>query len=89
MARRVLISFDPEAEVHRIRNYTEVLSRAIPEIGGCLSMEEADRATDRLAITAIPARKLKRVLAFAARLLRDHHLDTEATLDACVDQELA
>lgn len=89
MAHRVLISFDPEAGVHRIRNYAEALSRAIPEIGGCLPMEEADRATDHLAITAIPARKLKRVLAFAAQLLRDHHLDTEATFDACADQELA
>ena len=88
MARRVLISLDPEAGVHRIRNYGEALSRAMPEIGGCLPMEEADRATDRLVITAIPARKLKRVLAFAAQLLRNHHLDTEATLEACADQEL-
>ena len=89
MARRVLISFNPEAGVHRIRNYAEALSRAIPEIGGCLAMEEADRATDRLVITAIPARRLKRVLAFAAQLLKDHHLDAEAILGACADQKVA
>ena len=87
MARCILISFDPEAEIHRVRNYAEALSRSVPEIASCLSMDEADRATDRLVITAIPARRLKRVLAFAARLLADHHLDTEATLEAYTDHE--
>ena len=89
MARRILISFDPEAGIHRIRNYAEALSLAVPEIGGCLPMEEADRATDSLVITAIPARRLKRVLALATRLLSDHHLDTEATVEACADKEFA
>ena len=89
MARRILISFDPEAGVHRIRNYAEALSRALPEIGGCLPMEHADRAIDRVEITAIPARRLKRVLAFAARLLADHHLEAEATLEAYAKHEPA
>jgi hypothetical protein len=80
VAGRILISFDPEAGTHRIRNYAEALSLAVPEIGGCFLMEEADRATDRLVITTIQARRLKRVLALAVRLLSDHHLNTVTTV---------
>ncbi len=82
MSRRVIISFDQESGLHRVRNFAEELSLALRRQGvGSLPMEQADTTTDRLEITAIPARKLRRLLAFTMRLLVKHHLDKEAALE--------
>jgi hypothetical protein len=81
MSRSIEIAFqiapDDYEGIHRVRNFAEELSRSLEaEAGsGSVPMEDADRATTRLRISDIHARKVRRVMAFVRELLLKHHFE--------------
>ena len=73
--------------VHIVRNFAEELSLKITnEELGFLPMIEADKAIDRVKVTAIHSRKLKRALVLINLLLERHFLTTDAVVTVVQSQ---
>ena len=76
MSRSVSIIFRDAQDIHKVRNFAEELSLTI-ERGewGRFPMDEADATTDRILVTDIHARQLRRVEVLINDLLRKHFLN--------------
>ena len=78
MPLRLAIDFQsPTAtELHRIRNLGEDLFRAFAANRWAeISLDDVDRATDRLVVTVPHRKQLRRVVALLEQMLADQHLD--------------
>lgn len=84
MRRRIIIDFIPgpnAPSIHQIRNFGEDLWHACKEDGwATTSLDEADRATNRLEVTVLSKQRLHRIRQMIARLLASHFLDSHARM---------
>ena len=85
MARSIQIVFDDKHDIHRVRNFAEELSRSLDEKAGYgqLPMADADRATTRIQVQNVPARKMSRALAFVETLLKKHYFEDGVNVLSC------
>ena len=74
---------DPEfLNIHKIRNFAEALSLELERSElGSLPMDEADRATTQVRITAIRKRNLRRCLALVDEVLAQHFMKDGTDVD--------
>lgn len=62
--------------VHQIRNFGEDVWRfAKTEKGAAISLQDIDRATDRLELRINSSRRVRRVVREVERMLAEHFLD--------------
>ena len=81
MSRLVSIVFRDAPSIHKVRNFAEELSLSIErEDLGLLPMDEADTAIDRVLVTTVHARKLRRAVELINKLLRKHYLQDSAVV---------
>ena len=81
MAYRIVIRFEVEAGLHRIRNFGEALFGELPGIDGTLSIAQVDATVDRLDVTDVHSRTLKRLLSRIEKLLAEHGLKADVSAD--------
>jgi len=88
LSRSITLRFDLNAggdpeflNIHKIRNFAEALSLELERSElGSLPMDEADRATAQVRITAIRKRNLRRCLALVDELLDQHFMKDGANV---------
>jgi hypothetical protein len=83
--RKIVIDFDTQPDrhalVHRVRNFGEDLYRACREDGWLeISLDEVDRATNRLIVKVRSARRERRIAAMIEALLAKHSFTSKACL---------
>jgi hypothetical protein len=82
VARELVIDFEWHSGDRRIpemRNFGEDLHGACKEDGwATISLDEIDRATDRLRVSMFSARRVRRIAALISKLLDRHFLTTYA-----------
>jgi hypothetical protein len=79
MPKALEIIFPTSSGLHRVRNLAEELSLSLGNLG-VLPMAEADRATTKIVVSNIHARRLGRCKQLVARLLKEHLMTAEATI---------
>ena len=88
MSKWIEISFRHPPDVHRIRNFAEHLVRQLYDRKlGVLSMDDADRAFDRICITGIRTRMLNRSLGFLKQAIVDNGFSGDATMTSGTEGE--
>jgi hypothetical protein len=88
MPRWIEITFRGTADVHRVRNLAEQLSwRLAQEDLGFLSGDDADAATDKMRITRVRAKRLRRALAFIKDVIVEHGFSGDAVIVAGSEDE--
>ncbi len=81
MSRWMKITFHDTSDIHKLRNCTEALSLEICALPwGSLPFEEAERVSDHVRITDIPARQLRRAIVFVEDHLKAHFYDGSTTV---------
>jgi len=88
LSRSITLRFDLNAggdpeflNIHKIRNLAEALSLELERSElGSLPMDEADRATMQVRITAIHQRNLRRCLALVDELLDQHFMKDDVDI---------
>ena len=85
MARHIVVEFFLAHEgsnmTHRVRNWGEALFLALRDHRWAfLSIEEVDRAVDRLSVAVFHARDLKNARAIIDATLEDHNLSDVARI---------
>lgn len=74
--------FEGVLDVHRIRNFAEYLVRPLHEKGlGLLTMDEADRAIDKIRISGVRTRGLRRSIAFIKEQIVEHGFSGDTTIE--------
>jgi hypothetical protein len=91
MPRWIVIDFDQERDarslMHRVRNLGEDLYRACRDDGWAeISLEEVDRATDRLTVRVLSAKHVRRVATMIEKLLAEHLFAGKARLSHIHDR---
>jgi hypothetical protein len=79
MAKTIEITFPESAGIERVRNFAEELSLALAGLGE-LPMEQADAATTKIVVVNVAKRNIGSCRDLIGRLLKRHHLATEATI---------
>lgn len=82
--------FDPEGglNIHRIRNFAEHLVWPLHRDGlGVLSMDDADRTIDKIRISGIRTRMLRRSIAFIEKEIVEQGFSGDATITHGTDDE--
>ena len=86
MARWIKVTFHDTSNKHKLRNCTEALSLRLRGTSyGTLSFGEADEigfTRDFVRIIDVPARQLRRGVAFVKALLAEHFYDTSTTISS-------
>jgi len=85
MAHKIIIDFEPDSDahslMHRVRNLGEDLFRACRGDGwASISLEDVDRATNRLVVAVRSARRVRRIAAMIDKLLAEHYFIGKARL---------
>jgi len=81
MSRWIKVTFRDMSDTHKLRNCTEALSIAIDDLPwGSLPFDDAERVVDHVRIVNVPARRLKRAIAFVEEHLKQHFYDQSTTI---------
>lgn len=82
MSRTIRIRFLRRPDNHRVWIFAEDVSREFERSGlGVYPMSDADTVVDRIVITKIHARELRRALRLVEDLLAKHHFADDATVE--------
>lgn len=92
MSRWIKVAFHDTSDMHKLRNCTEHLSLALEQTPfGALAFDEAGEvgnSRDFVRIVDVPARQLRRGIAFVEALLKQHYYDSSTTITSGSMQDL-